>query len=199
MHALFLECIELVDYESLVHGEKMQLELEDCKVALDVVLHENAVEHDEKVEIIIHIVATVGTNDKLDTHEIDVMVELDDIENDIEFFHDEIAFDDEVDEDEVLEDSEMDELDDHELLDEVHQMHGHIVEQMVDVDEILDCGELDEAVEKVEHEIHQVGDEDDELVDVDMFDELDENDELLEILPHEVVQDDDMVEIEVVE
>lgn len=182
-----------------MHGEKTQIELEDCKVVLDVVLHENAVEHDEKVEIIIHIVAIVGTNDKLDTNEIDVMVELDDIENDTEFFLDEIVFDDDEVEVDEVEDSETVEHDDHELLDEVHRIYGLIVERTVEFDEILDCGELDEAVEKVEHEMHLVGDEDDELVDVDMFDELDENDELLEILPHEVVQDDDMVEIEVVE
>ena len=182
-----------------MHGEKTQIELEDCKVLHDVVLHENAVEHDEKVEIIIHIVATVGLNDTHDSKEVDVMVELDELDNDTKFFLDEIVFDDEVEVDEVHEDSETVELDDNEQAVEVHQVFGLIVERTVEFDEILDCGEIDEAVEHDEHEIHLVGDEDDELVDVDMFEVIDDNDELLEILPHEVVQDDDMVEIEVVE
>ena len=198
MHALFHEHIELVDYESLVHGEKMQIELEEFSDALDVALHDDAVEHDEKVEIIIHTVADVGTHEQLDALEIEKTVEHDDMDIHIMFFHDEIAFDDEDDEVVELEDFETDEHDDNEHLVEVHQMHGHIVEQMVEMVEILDCGDVDELVELDELEQHQVDDEKVEHDDVDIFEVHEVYEEQHEII-HMVVADDDIDEIEIVE
>lgn len=198
MHALFHEHIELVDYESLVHGEEMQIELEECSDALDVVLHDDAVEHDEKVEIIIHTVADAGILDVLDAHEIEKTVEHDELEVDIMFFHDEIAFDDEDDEVVELEDFEMVELDELVEVVEVHQMHGHIVEQMVEMVEILDCGDVDELDDNDELEQHQVDDEKVELDDVDIFEVHEVYEEQHEII-HMVVADDDIDEIEIAE
>jgi hypothetical protein len=165
------------------------------------VLLEIVDEHEEKVEITIHIVATVGLNDELEANEIEKTVEHDDIENDTMFFHDEIVFDDEVEVDDEHEDSETVELDELVEVVEEHPHYGLIVEQMVDVEEILDYGDVEEHDEDEELELHQLIDEDDELDDVDIYEVNDENEEQhdIQVLVEVIIADDDTVETEIVE
>ena len=72
---------------------------------------------------------------------------------------------------------------------------------MVDVDEILDYGDVEEHDEDDELELHQLIDEDEELDDVDIYEVNDENEEQHDIQPlvEVIIADDDTVETEIVE
>jgi hypothetical protein len=87
---------------------------------------------------------------------------------------------------------------------EVVEEHPHcelIVEQMVDVDEILDYGDVEEHDEDEELELHQLIYEDEELDYVDIYEVNDENEEQhdIQVLVEVIIADDDTVETEIVE
>lgn len=189
--ALFLECIEFDDV--VVIHEQQFIDV------LDVVLHEICDDMVEKVEIDT-LLEIYATHDELDEQMIDVMVELDDID---EVDHEQVVevvelVEVEVDEVE-LEDSETVEIDDTvELVDEITTTE-HELDEMVEFDEILDCGEDDELVEFDEQIDRQKFDDVDETVDVDILVEMVELDEIQHGNHDGIDQHDELVEIEVVE